>query len=154
MVKGMLPKVSEAAEGLVRGMSLELIDVEFAREGGRSHLRISIDGPDGVTVEDCAKASAMIGKVLERDGLMPDSCVLEVMSPGLYRCLKTPEDFGRNVGKKVKVKLKQPFEGTHEEGGLITGAGDEYFTLDRGEEVVELKYESISSARLDPELPW
>jgi ribosome maturation factor RimP len=147
-------KVKKVTQDLMDGLAMELVDAEVVREGGRLILRIYVDRNDGVTVDDCARASELIVKVLEREGMMKESQVLEVMSPGIYRRLKRPEEFGMNLGKRVKVRLAVSLEGKREYSGVLVGAGDESFTLETGEELLELRYEILSEARLDPELPW
>ena len=147
-------RVREATGDLFSGLGLEFIDVELSRDGGRLHLRMYIDREGGVTVDDCAKVSHLVEKVIDREGIISEAYVFEVMSPGLDRKLKRTEDFARSVGKRVKVKLKQPFEGRGEYSGVLLGAGEDLITLDVGIEVLELKRDGLSGAMLDPELPW
>lgn len=147
-------RVREATADLLRGLSLELVDLTFTRERGRTVLKMAVDKGGGVTLDDCAEASELIGQVLEREDVIQGPYVLEVMSPGLDRPLKRPDDFRRSVGKRVKLKLRQPFEGRNSFGGILRGAGDDSVSLDTGDEVLDLSYDIISAARLDPELPW
>jgi len=155
-VKGgdLYDRVVEATGDLMRGLSLEVVDVGITRDRGRTFLRISVDSRGGVTLEDCASASDMIAQVLDREDVVPGPYVLEVMSPGLDRPLKRPADFARSVGKRVKVNLRQPYEGRRSIRGIVRDAGEESVKLDLGAEQMDLKYEAIASARLDPELPW
>ncbi len=147
-------RVREATRDLVSGLGLELVDVSIGRDGDRVALRIAIDKGGGVTLDDCAEASVLIGQVLDREGVMAGQYVLEVMSPGLDRPLRRPEDFAQSVGRRVRVKLRQPFEGQRSFNGILREAGEWSLLLDVGNELLELKYECLSSARLDPELPW
>ncbi len=147
-------RVREVTADLLLGLSLELVDVQVARERGRMVLRIAVDKGGGVTLDDCAEASELIGHVLEREDVLPGPYVLEVMSPGLDRPLKRPEDFGRSLGKRVLVKLRQPFEGRTAYSGILRSAGEDSIALDMGDELIEFRYESLATARLDPELPW
>jgi ribosome maturation factor RimP len=147
-------RVKKATRDLMAGLAIELVDAEIVREGSQLFLRVYIDREGGVTVDDCAGASVLISEVLEREGLMADSHVLEVMSPGTNRRFRRPEEFSKNLGKKVKVNLAVPLEGRRKYCGVLIGAVDDSFTIDIGEELLELKYEELSEARLDPELPW
>jgi len=147
-------RVVEATRDLMRGLSLEVVDVNINRDKGRAFLRISIDKAGGVTLDDCASVSVLMGQVLDRENVIEGAYVLEVMSPGLDRPLKRREDFEHSIGKKVKVNLRQPFEGEQSYDGILRGAGEDTIRLDLGHEQVDLSYEMISSARLDPELPW
>ncbi len=147
-------KVEEAIVPLLAGLRLEPVEVKVSGGGGRSKVRISVDKEGGVTLDECAEASELVGQVLEREGIMPGPYVLEVMSPGVCRSLKEPEDFRRSVGKRVKVLLRQPFEGEGSSTGILRAADGEKLTLDVGDDRVDLGYEAIAGARLDPELPW
>ena len=147
-------KVKKATRDLMDGLALELVDAEIAREGGQLFLRIYIERDGGVTLDDCAKANGLIGNVLEREAIIADSYVLEVMSPGIYRRLKRPEEFEMNLGKMVRVRLKMPFEGIRDFSGVLVGAGEDSLTLELGEELLELRYDSLSGVRLEPQLPW
>lgn len=147
-------RVIEVTADLMAGLSLELVDVTVGRERGRTLVRVALDKKGGITLDECAHASDLIGQVLDREGVMPSAYVLEVTSPGVDRPLKRPEDFSRSVGKRVRVKLRQPFEGKSGYSGILRQAGEGLIALDMGDELIEFKYESLASARLDPELPW
>jgi len=156
MSGGLCERVREQTRDLMRGLDIDLVDVEIKRDKGRLFLRISIDKEGGIDVEDCAKTSGLIEKVIEREKLMAEPYVLEVMSPGVDRPLRKPEDFIRNAGagKKVRVNLHHPRGEVSTYAGILLEAGNESFTIDAGGELMEVKYASISKARLDPELPW
>jgi len=147
-------KVVDATRDLVRGLGLEVVDARIDREKGRSFLRISLDKEGGLTLDDCAAASELLGQVLDRESVMKGPYVLEVMSPGIDRPLRRRADFAGSVGKRIKVNLRQPFEGRVTFRGILLEAADESVRLDLGTEQIDLSYEAISSARLDPELPW
>lgn len=154
MEGGVGEKVLEATRGVIQGLGFEPVEVDVAREGKRLFIRILIDREGGVTLDDCAVASDLIGKVMEREDVVGGPYVLEVMSPGVNRLITGPEAYTASIGKRIKVKLCQPFEGKRSYSGILMDAGDESFALEMGHELLELKYESVSTARLDPELPW
>lgn len=147
-------KVKKVTQDLMDGLAMDLVDAEIAPGGGQLFLRIYIDREGGVTLDDCARASGLIGQVLDREGIMTESHVLEVMSPGISRRLKRHEEFFKSLGKRVKVTLATPFEGKRKYSGVLVSTSDESFTLETGGELLELRYESLAAARLDPELPW
>jgi ribosome maturation factor RimP len=146
--------VRETTKDLVRGLSLELVDVEITRERGRTFVRLSVDRPGGVTVDDCASTSELVAQVLDRENVLKGSYVLEVMSPGLYRPLRRPEDFARSTGKRVKVKLHAPVDGKSGYTGTIESACEDSFTISVEGGSIDLRYDDVSAARLEPELPW
>lgn len=147
-------KVEEAIRPLLAGLRLEPVEVKVTGGGGRSTVKVSVDKEGGVTLDDCAAASELVGQVLEREDTMPGPYVLEVMSPGVHRALKRRQDFERSIGKRLKVRLRRPFEGEGSYTGILRAADGEKLTLDVGGERVDLRYEAIVGARLDPELPW
>lgn len=99
-----LEKVQQLLQPILEEMALELVDLEFKREGRDWFLRIFIDKPGGVALDDCAAVSREIGAVLEIEDVIETSYRLEVSSPGLDRPLKKLEDFERFRGHLVKVK--------------------------------------------------
>lgn len=147
-------RVTEATRDLMRGLCMEVVDVTVSGGQGRPVVRIAVDKEGGVTLDDCAAASELIGQVLDRENLFPGAFVLEVMSPGLDRPLKRKEDYARSTGKRVRVSLRTPYEGRQSFTGILRDAGEETVRLDLGDEELELRYDSMTSARLDPELPW
>jgi ribosome maturation factor RimP len=147
-------RVVETTRDLMLGLGLEVVDARIAREKGRTSLRISLDKEGGLTLDDCAAASELLGQVLERESVVKGPYVLEVMSPGIDRPLRRRDDYRRSVGRRVKVNLRQPFEGRVTFRGILLDATDESVRLDLGTEQIDLTYEAISSCRLDPELPW
>jgi ribosome maturation factor RimP len=96
------------AEPLVSGEGMELIDVEFVHERGDWVLRLFIDKPGGVGLEDCTQVSRTVGTALDVEDLIDRAYHLEVSSPGLNRPLKNPEHFRRAEGRKVRVKTYAP----------------------------------------------
>src|ERR1041385_5488025 len=93
---------------LVEQESAELVDLRFAKEGPKWVLRVYLDKPGGITLDDCAYFSDRIGSLLDSQNAIERSYVLEVSSPGLDRVVKKPEDYRRFAGKAVKVRLRAP----------------------------------------------
>lgn len=103
----------QIAEPILRQEGLELIDVEYAREGGRWVLRLYIDKPgakpgEGVGIDDCQRASHAVETAIEVEDIVPHEYSLEVSSPGIERPLTKPEHFARFVGSKVRIKTFGP----------------------------------------------
>lgn len=92
----------------------ELVDVEWARGGGRWTLRVYIDKPGGVGIEDCQLVSRTVEPILDVEDFIEPAYDLEVSSPGLDRPLRTPEHFRRWAGQRVLVKAYGPVAGTAE----------------------------------------
>ena len=90
---------------------LELVDVEFKKEGKTWVLRIFIDKEGGVNLEDCQNASHLVGDLIEVENIIESVYTLEVSSPGLNRVLKKEKDFIKFVGKKICVQCHGPLNG-------------------------------------------
>jgi ribosome maturation factor RimP len=112
------PRVEALAEPLARSLGLELVDVEYLREGPSWILRIFIDKPGGVNLDDCSALSHALGTALDVDDVVGTAYSLEVSSPGLERPLKKPTDFERFAGKRIKVKTYAPLVPTSAQGPL------------------------------------
>ncbi len=104
-------QITMLVEPALEEMGFELIDVEYFGPGGRRVLRVYMDRPGGVSLDDCARVSREIGVLIDVKDLIPERYVLEVSSPGLNRRLKREKDFAWAMGKKVKVRMKTPVEG-------------------------------------------
>ena len=98
-------RVGRLAEPEILEEGVELVDVEFVREGKVQCMRVLIDKRGGVTIDECEAVSRRIDPILEEAGLMADVDTFEVSSPGLDRPLKKPADFVRHMGEKVDVGL-------------------------------------------------
>lgn len=112
-------QVTALVEPVLDEMGFELVDVEYLGAGGRRVLRIYMDRPGGVNLDDCARVSREISVLIDVKDLVPESYVLEVSSPGLNRRLKKEKDFVWAMGKKVKVRMKDPLKGRRNFAGRL-----------------------------------
>jgi len=122
---------------LVKEENLELVDLEFFPGGPRFLLRIYVDKPGGVTIDDCANLSRKVADFLDMEDLIPHRYNLEVSSPGLERPLITREDFIRKIGEKIRLFLKEPVEGKLELVGEIKNLQEETLYLSTKSEGAE-----------------
>ncbi len=104
-------KIQEFVESILLSMGLELVEVQYRKEGDGWVLRLFLDGPDGIGIDQCARVSRELSFFLDVEDLIPHAFNLEVSSPGLERPLRTLADFKRFVGKKARIKLRHPIEG-------------------------------------------
>jgi ribosome maturation factor RimP len=133
-------------EALVRPVvesdGLELVDVALGKESGRRVLRVTVDREGGLDLDTIALTSQKIARRLDLEGYAPGPYALEVSSPGLERPLKSPQDFQRRVGEKVKVKVAGA---SHL--GTLRAADDRKVTVASDEGETEIAYAEILSAR-------
>ena len=126
----------------------EFVDLEFVKEGPNWYLRVYIDKPDGVTIDDCEMISKAFDKKLDEIDPVEQPYILEVSSPGLDRPLKKDEDFVKFKGKMVEIKLFKPINGKKVHIGELIGIIDNQIAIfDNGE---ELKFDrkDVASCRL------
>lgn len=135
-------------ESTLAGLGYELVDVE--RSGRGKLLRVFIDKPDGVTVEDCVAVSGHLSRLLAVENIDYDR--LEISSPGLDRPLKKPSDFVRFSGENVKLKLRVPLQGQRNFAGILRDVNDGVLKLEVEGKTLDLELNNLEKARLVPKL--
>ena len=113
-------------------------------------LRVYIDAPEGVTVEDCERVSHQLSGVLDVESPIRGDYTLEVSSPGLDRVLFKPEQYVAHVGEDVDVRLKFPFEGTRKVVGRLREASAAEVVVEAGGAAVAVPVEQIRRTRVVP----
>ncbi|MCK6388263.1 ribosome maturation factor RimP [Zoogloea sp.] len=133
-------------EQTVQGLDYELVDFETSPRGRL--MRVFIDSPNGITVEDCATVSNQLTRIFEVENIDYDR--LEVSSPGLDRPLKKAADFERFAGQDVQLRLRMPIANQRNFAGVLQGLKDGVVTLETEKGPVEVPFEEIEKARLVP----
>jgi ribosome maturation factor RimP len=131
----------------LRGLGYELVDMEMSRGG---LMRLFIDAPKGITVEDCARVSNHLTRAFAVEGI--DYERLEVSSPGLDRPLKRLEDYQRFAGSVATVRLKLPRNGQRRFEGRVLGVEEGEVVLEVDGERLRFAFEDIERSRLVPEV--
>jgi len=116
--------VTKMALPIIERMLFELVDVEFTKEGKNWYLRIYIDKPGGITIDDCQAVSEQLSDELDRIDPIKHSYIFEVSSPGLERPLKKDRDFERYKGEMIELKLFHPIDGKKVFEGELVGLID------------------------------
>lgn len=139
-------------EPAIEGLGYELIELEV-RTGGRDGLlRLFIDQPDGIGLDDCEAVSRQVSAILDVEDPIPGQYSLEVSSPGLDRPLTRREHFERFAGEDVRVKLRTPIEGRRNYRGAIRGVEEDSIEIVVDGQSHCLPIANIASARLVPDL--
>ena len=139
-------------EPTVSRMGFELADLEVQVGRGRGLVRLFIDRPEGVTLDDCEAVSREVSAVLDVEDPVPGGYNLEVSSPGLDRRLSKPEHFDRFAGCELQVKLRVPLDGRRRfKGELIAREGDSVAVRCEGV-VFRFALPDIELARLVPDV--
>jgi len=149
--RSVVDRISETITPILWTLGLELADVICVGQGSRSVVRVFIDKPEGVTLDDCERAHKALGPALDVADPFPHAYTLEVSSPGLDRPFKRLQDYRRNIGKRVSVKLKEPLAGQWRLVGTLTGVTDNSVTMEISEpppaRTVTLEQRSIGEAK-------
>ena len=136
-------------EPVVAGMGYELVELQAAN-GGRM-LRLFIDKPGGIDVEDCAAVSRQLSRVFEVEGVNYER--LEVSSPGLDRPLRKSADFARFAGHKAEIRMRTPdTTGRRRFVGVLRGTEEGRVAMELEQGTVQLALDDVERARLVPEL--
>ncbi len=137
--------VVKLVETTVHGLGYELVDCE---RSGRGLMRVLIDKPEGISVDDCQVVSNQLTRLFLVENVDYDR--LEVSSPGLDRPLKNAADFMRFAGEKVHLKLRMPLAGRKNFAGVIGGVSDGILQLDVDGSQVMIELSNLDKARLVP----
>ena len=138
--------IQTVLETTLNGLGYELVDFELS---GNGNMRIFMDKPGGITVEDCAQVSNHLTRLFLVENV--DYSRLEVSSPGLDRPLKKESDFVRFNGQLVKLKLRLAIDGQKKFIGRISAFREGVLTLDVEGKLVTVEFSNIDKARLEPE---
>ncbi|MEW9676677.1 ribosome maturation factor RimP [Lentibacillus sp. L22] len=142
----------ELIQPILQENNLELVDIEYVKEGKDWFLRVYIDKDGGVDIDECGKVSEQLSGKLDKLDPIKEAYFLEVSSPGVERPLKTIEDFTKHINHNVYVKLYEPIDGEKEYEGILTAFQDDTATIEykvkTRKKQVEIPYKKIAKARL------
>lgn len=141
--------IDELLQPGAEALGYELVAVELSG-GDTSIVRIYIDGPNGITVDDCAKASRQFSAILDVEDPISNRYTLEVSSPGMDRPLAKPEHFKSVVGGDVKIKMLSLIDGRRRFTGELIEANDDFIVVEVDGEQTELPYNEMDRARVVP----
>lgn len=131
---------------------LELVDIEYVKEGSNWFLRVYIDKEGGVDITECGDVSELLSEKLDEADPIKEAYFLEVSSPGVERPLKTRTDFENNLNKNVFIRLYEPIDGEKTYEGILQSFTDDVITIaykvkTRNQQVT-IPFEKVAKARL------
>ena len=146
-------RVRALAESTLTGSGIWVVDAEIAPAGRRTIVRLFIEKPGGVTVDDCVRVSRSAEDALDTADVFSGSYVLEVSSPGLDRPLRKPSDYQYFVGRRVRLVTRMPVMGSNAVVGELLEATSTMVALKLSDgELLSLPFDEVAHAYLDPEL--
>ena len=132
----------------VSKLGYELVDLEIVNRG--ELLRIFIDKPSSITIEDCVDVTNQLKHILTvEEDISFDR--LEVSSPGTNRVIKKLKDFERFKGEKIKIKTRSPIEERRNFSGILHGLEKDLILIEFNNALVKIELDNIEKARLDPD---
>ena len=141
-------KTEELVTPLIEQNNFELVDIEYVKEGSNWYLRVYIDKPGGINVDDCELISRALSDKLDEEDFIDDAYILEVSSPGLGRPLKKDKDFERSLGEDVEIKLYRMKDGTKDYRGFLKSYNKEEIVIEDNDEEITFKRIEIALVRL------
>jgi ribosome maturation factor RimP len=141
-------ELSQLLELTLAGLGYELIEFERSQHGRL--LRIFLDKPGGISVEDCARASDHLSRLFDAEGV--DYSRLEVSSPGLDRPLKKEADFARFAGEQAQIQLKEPVDGRRKFLGTLREPSAGVLRLEVEGQLMQFELANLNRARLVPKI--
>ena len=127
---------------------VEVYDVEYVKEGADWYLRVYIDKPDGVNINDCEVVNRALSAKMDELDFIDDAYILEVSSPGLGRTLKKERHFVKSMGQEVEVKTYKAINKEKMFVGILKAYEDGAVTIDNGKEDMRFEKADIASVRL------
>ena len=123
-------KTEELIAPIIAQNGFELVDIEYVKEAGTWYLRIYMDKPGGITIDDCELVSRAFSEILDREDYIEDSYIMEVSSPGLLRPIKKDKDFERNLEKEIEIKTYRMIDKTKDFVGVLKSYDKDSITIE------------------------
>lgn len=133
---------------IVRQAGVEIYDVEYVKEGSEWYLRVYIDKPGGVNINDCETVSRALSARLDEEDFMEDAYILEVSSPGLGRALKKDKHLEKSLGMEVEVRLYKPMDKCREFTGTLRRFNGEELVIAQADREMTFARKEIALVRL------
>ncbi len=144
----LIAQVSQWVESIIADSPIELVDVEYVKEPHGWVLRVYLDKPGGIDVEDCRSVSEVLSDILDEEDPIPGPYSLEVSSPGLERPLKKESDYVRFAGRLVNIRTYAAVEGRKNFQGTLMGLEDGQVLVDLDGQQISIPLDKIAKARL------
>lgn len=141
-------RVRQIAESYLEERGIEIVDMTYRREQYGMTLRILIDKPEGITINECEEANNFLSGELDKEDVIQDHYVLEISSPGLDRPIKTDRDFERAMGRVIEITTFEPIDGRKALDGALIGMDKENIVIESGGITTVVPKNKIALARL------
>ena len=140
-------KVEKLLTPIIENVGYELYDVEYAKEGKEYYLRVFIDKPEGIGLNDCEKVSDGINELLDEADYIKEQYFLEVSSPGIERILRKDKHFYDNIGNVIEIKLFKSINKEKSIIGTLKEINEKSITIEHEKDKVEIERKNISQVK-------
>ena len=140
-------RVEELLKSIIENIGYELYDVRYEKEGKDYYLRIIIDKPEGIDINDCENVNNAINDILDEADYIKDQYFLEVSSPGLERILRKDKHFEKQVGNEISLKFFKPINKQKEMIGILEEYTNGELTIKVEEETLKINLKDIAIAK-------
>lgn len=144
MASNIETKVEQLLEKIIVDLGYDLYDVRYEKEAKDYYLRIIIDKPEGIDINDCETVNNAINDILDEADYIKDQYYLEVSSPGLERILRKEKHFLSQIGKEVSVKLFKPINKQKELIGILDEYNNTELTIKVDDETIKINLKDIA----------
>ncbi len=141
-------KVTEMVLPFLSNSGIELVEMTYRREQSGMTLRLLVDTPRGILIEECESVNACLSDMLDKDDIIGEHYVIEVSSPGLDRPIKSYSDFKRSIGKELVVTTYGPIDGSRTHTGSLIGMDADKIALEAGGVSIVIPHDKIAMAKL------
>ena len=142
--KSIEQSVKKMVDDIIANSDIELIDIEYVKEGPFKYLKVYIDKPEGITVDDTADVSRALNKNLDEVDLIKEQYFLEVSSPGIERPFKSDADYQKNIGENVEAKFFKPVNGQKSIKGILVKKSENSVVIQYNNEDITIDIKDIS----------
>jgi len=133
---------------IVADAGVEIYDVEYVKEGSDWYLRVYIDKPEGVNINDCEVVNRALSAKMDELDFIDDAYILEVSSPGLGRALKKERHFEKSIGQEVEVKTYKAIDKEKQFVGILQSYENGVITIDTGKKEMQFEKADVALVRL------
>ncbi len=140
-------RVGDLLEPIIQNLGYILYDVQYIKEGKDFYLRVTIDKPEGISIEDCETVNGAINEPLDETDCIKESYFLEVSSPEIERILRKESHFEKQIGNKIQIKLFKSVEKKKELEGILKSFDDEFLELEIEGKITKIERNNVALAK-------
>ena len=140
-------KIENLLENIIHNLGYDLYDVEYVKEGKDYYLRIYIDSPKGISIDDCEIVNNAIDPILDKLDFLKEQYFLEVSSTGLEKNLRKEKHFISSIGSEIEIKLYEKINSSKTIQGILEDYKDNTLYMKNKDEIFTINKSNIAAAK-------